>query len=274
MERVQADGRLGCLGPHRGMDPLSPVGRHVGDAGGPFGAEGVEERLHRRLATARRRPDQPAGVVVDHHGQVAVPLAVGDLVDPDPSHPLQQVPRADRSGHDSLDDRGHRPPRRTQQLCCRRPRGVRRQPCGGVFERIGEPRRRPRPRDRSDDDTVTATVDPRGVRLELHHRRAHIERPPPTPTWSYPPARRPHARSDRRADPPSPTGHQRRRRPSPQRTRTGPGTSGGCPRRAGHPATAAVDQDARRSTFGPGRAGRVDVPGAGGRRLPGALGDH
>jgi len=57
----------------------------MGQRRGPLGAQLVEERPHRVGVTALSRPHQPAGVVIDHHRQVPVPLAVGDLIDPDPA---------------------------------------------------------------------------------------------------------------------------------------------------------------------------------------------
>lgn len=48
-------------------------------------------------------PDQPAAVVVDDHGEVAVAALVGDLVDPDAHQPVEGVDRSpglvDDSGH-------------------------------------------------------------------------------------------------------------------------------------------------------------------------------
>lgn len=41
---------------------------------------------------------QPAGVVIGHRGQIAVPFAMGDLVDPDPGHPVQEVCAAEGVG--------------------------------------------------------------------------------------------------------------------------------------------------------------------------------
>jgi len=53
--------------------------------------EGVEEPVQRRGVAPGCGPHQPAGVVVDDHAQVAVSLAVRDLVDPDPSQTVQLV---------------------------------------------------------------------------------------------------------------------------------------------------------------------------------------
>src|SRR5690606_21894356 len=71
------------LGDH-GADPVRAVGGDVGDQGGAFLTEGVEEPFQGGLLPAGRGPHQPAGVVVDHDGQVLLPALVGDLVDPDP----------------------------------------------------------------------------------------------------------------------------------------------------------------------------------------------
>jgi hypothetical protein len=114
VERVEADDRLGRLGAQGGVDPLGAVGRHVRDQLGPLGTEGVEERLDGGGVTTGRRPEGPPGVVVGDRRQVAVPPAVGDLVDPDPGDPIVAVGAAQRMGHHPFDPGGHRPPRHPQ----------------------------------------------------------------------------------------------------------------------------------------------------------------
>jgi hypothetical protein len=89
VERVEADDRLGGLVTDRSVDPLGPVGGDVGDLGGPLGAQSVEERFDRGNVTAGRSPDQPSGVVIGHRCQITMSLAMRDLVDPDPLHPVK-----------------------------------------------------------------------------------------------------------------------------------------------------------------------------------------
>ena len=53
-------------------------------------------RAHRRTSTVlRSRPaaaqTRPPGVVIDDDGQVALALAMGYLIDPDPSQPVEQI---------------------------------------------------------------------------------------------------------------------------------------------------------------------------------------
>jgi hypothetical protein len=74
-------------------------------------AERVEERLDRLAVTAGGRPHQPAGVVVDDDGQVALTGAVRYLVNPDPAQTDEQVDIALGLGGDALADRADRPPR-------------------------------------------------------------------------------------------------------------------------------------------------------------------
>lgn len=64
-------------------------------------AEGVEEAAQHGLIASRRGPDQLAGIVVDHDGQVPVPALVADLVDADPAQPGEPV----HPGHRILRDR-------------------------------------------------------------------------------------------------------------------------------------------------------------------------
>jgi hypothetical protein len=74
---------------HHGGDPVGSVRADQLDLGAAGLAKGVEEPFQGRLARAGRGPHQPASVVVDDHGQVALALLVADLVDPDAAQPLQ-----------------------------------------------------------------------------------------------------------------------------------------------------------------------------------------
>jgi len=101
-------------------------------------AKRVEEAVQRGLVVAGRGPDQPAGVVVDHHRQVAVPLAVGDLVDPDAAQPLQAVDVRSGLLCDAREHPADGAPGHPQQFGDRHPGSVDRQPRRGVLERAGE----------------------------------------------------------------------------------------------------------------------------------------
>jgi len=54
-------------------------------------AERVEEALHGLAVPPGGHPHQPARVVVDDDGQVALAGAMRDLVDPDPPRPGEQI---------------------------------------------------------------------------------------------------------------------------------------------------------------------------------------
>src|SRR5436190_11229792 len=58
---------------------------------GPLAAQGVEECRDRGLVPTGAGPHQPAGVVIEYHGQIPLPLAVCHLVDPDAAQPGQPV---------------------------------------------------------------------------------------------------------------------------------------------------------------------------------------
>lgn len=95
VERVHAAHRLGCPLGHDIADPVRRVGADQPDRCGPLLAEVVEEPSHRGLVPPLPGPHQPPGVVVHHHGQVPMALAVGDLIDADAGQPVQRVdPRA------------------------------------------------------------------------------------------------------------------------------------------------------------------------------------
>ena len=85
VEGVGAADRVGAVVGDHSADPVRTVGGDVGDLAAPLLTEGVEEALEGGLVPAGGGPDQPTGVVVDDHGQVAVAALVGDLIDPDPA---------------------------------------------------------------------------------------------------------------------------------------------------------------------------------------------
>ena len=91
MEDVQTQHRLRGALAHDVVDPLRAVRGNVAELGGSCLAEQVEEPGRRGGVAALARPHQPAGVVIDHTQQVTLPLAVADLVDPDPAQALQPV---------------------------------------------------------------------------------------------------------------------------------------------------------------------------------------
>ncbi len=105
--------RRQLVGPaHVEADALQP--------GQPLVAQLVEEGLQDAVVLALADTDDGTlAVVIGHHGQVAVPFAIGDLVDPDP---VEVVRRGvvDSLGHHVDDDLGHRLPRDPQQLGDRR----------------------------------------------------------------------------------------------------------------------------------------------------------
>ena len=119
MERIGAAHRVGGPLLHDAGDPVRHVSADVGEGGGPFGAELIEEHAQGGVVAARAGPHQRAGVVVDDHDQVAVPALVGDLVDPDAAQPLEPVHGGVDIGVDPGDDRPDRPPRDPQQLAHR-----------------------------------------------------------------------------------------------------------------------------------------------------------
>jgi hypothetical protein len=103
--------------------PSGHVAGHQFDLFAALFAEGVQERLDGPPVTAGGGPDQPSGVVVDDDGQVALALAMADLVDPDPVQPGEQIDLAAGFVAHALADGADRPPRDPHQL---RDRGLRR----------------------------------------------------------------------------------------------------------------------------------------------------
>src|SRR4051794_15979389 len=151
------------------------------ELGAAVRAERVEERLDALAVAAGRGPHQPAGVVVDDDGQIALPLAVADLVDPDPTQPGEQVAPPGRLGRDTFTDRTDRAPRDPQQLGDGLARALHRQPRRLVLEGPGKARPVARPRHRADDHTMLTAAHPRRLRLDIGQRRAKVKRPPAPP---------------------------------------------------------------------------------------------
>ena len=178
MKRVHApDGVRNAFG-DRPTDPRGHVGGDQFDLFAALLAQRVEERQHRLAVLAGCGPHQPAGVMVDHDGEVSLSLAVADLIDPDPPQPVEQIDLAHGLSGDPLEDRADRPPRDAHQLRDRGLRRVHRQPRDLVLKRAGEPRTMPRPRHRADHHTVTPVAHPRCLSLNERERRSKVKRAP------------------------------------------------------------------------------------------------
>jgi hypothetical protein len=87
----------------------------MGEPGGAVGTELIKEHVQRGVVAAGTGPHQPAGVMVDDGDEIAVPALVGDLVDPNASHPVEAVNRGVDVSVDPRHDRADRAPRHPQQ---------------------------------------------------------------------------------------------------------------------------------------------------------------
>ena len=153
----------------------------MGELAGAILSEGDKEALQGLLIVAGRGPHQPPGVVVDHHGQVAVAFTVGDLVDADAPQPLQAVDTLPGLLGDASDHPADGPPGHPQQLGDRHPGGVDRQPRRGVLKRPGEPGAMPRPRHRGDHHPMGRAANPGRVGLQEHPHHAKVKPTPAAP---------------------------------------------------------------------------------------------
>ena len=91
VKRVQADVAFGQRSADRPGDPVGVVAGHQLDLLAALFAQQIQELLDRLAVPAGVRPHQPAGVVVDHDGEVSLALADRDLIDPDPLESGEQV---------------------------------------------------------------------------------------------------------------------------------------------------------------------------------------
>jgi hypothetical protein len=146
---------------------------------GAVGPEDVEEPGDGRGVAARLRPDQVPRIVVDHHGQVLLALAVADLVDPDPGQPREPVGDRVHVGTDPFHDRPDGAPGDPHQLRDRGLRRLRGQPRHLVIEHAGMPGVVPGPRDLSDHHSVLGAGHPHRIGLHEDPDRAQIQPPPP-----------------------------------------------------------------------------------------------
>lgn len=175
----EAERRLRALLAHGAGDPLAHIAGDELELRFPLAAQLLEEAGDRLLVAPVGRPDQSAAVVVDDTGDVALALAIGELVDPDPAQPLQPVtaPRLLVSDH-PLNDPAHRQPGEPHQLADRALRALRRQPRHLLLELARKPGALPRPGHPRDHDPVAPALDPRRLRLHERLRRPDVERPP------------------------------------------------------------------------------------------------
>ena len=104
--------------------------------------------------------------MIDHHRQVPVPFAIGDLVDPDPHQPLERIEACAGVVGDTLDDRAYGPSRDAHQLGDGLLRGMDRKPGDLVLKPAGHPHVMARPRHGSDRGPVDLAGDPRRISLE------------------------------------------------------------------------------------------------------------
>ena len=181
VERVGAPDRVRtALGDHGG-DPVGGVRAHVCDQLAPLVAELVEEPSQRRGVAAGGGPHQPAGVVVDHDGQVAMTLLITDLVHAETAQPGEAVGRGQRVVADPAHDRPDGPPGDAHQIPHRALRAAHGQPGDLVVETVGVPSAVPRPRDGGHHHPVLGAAHPGGVGLHHHLHGAQVQRPPPAP---------------------------------------------------------------------------------------------
>ena len=184
-----AHGVRGSLGNDAG-DPARHVRRDVGQLRSAFVAEFVVEHLKVGVGAARADPHQMAGVVIDHDDQVAVSALVGDLIDPDPSQPVDAINTRLDICIDPRDDRPDGAPRHPQQLTRRGLRGAHRQPRRQVVEVAGVADTVTSPRHRRYRRAMSSAPDPWRVGFDEHLRRAGVQRPPPPTTITTVVARR------------------------------------------------------------------------------------
>ena len=84
VEWVHAPDRVRAPLADRASDRFGHVAGHQLDLFAAFFAQQIEELLDGLAVAAGGCPEQPAGVVVDDHGEVPVALSIREVIDPDP----------------------------------------------------------------------------------------------------------------------------------------------------------------------------------------------
>src|ERR1035437_8804158 len=115
MKRVQGDDCVWAALGDRPGDPLGVVAGDELDLLAALFAQQVQELLDRLAVPAVRRPDQAAGVMIDHHGQVLLAFADRDLIEPEGLQARVEVASLLGLGGHSRADTPDRPPRDPDQ---------------------------------------------------------------------------------------------------------------------------------------------------------------
>ena len=179
VKRVQTHDRVRAPLGHRAGDPVGVIAGHQLDPLQALVSEEIEELLGRFAVATRVRPDQLAGVVVDHDREVSLPLANRDLIKPDPLKAREQIALGLGFGGHALADPADRSPRDPHQLRHRGLAGVHGQPRDLVLKAAREARVVPRPRHRGDHHAVLIAADPGRFGFQVGEARPEIQRPPP-----------------------------------------------------------------------------------------------
>jgi hypothetical protein len=149
------------------------------EPGRALGAELVEEALEGGAGLALADPDYGAVVVVvGDHRQVAVSLAVRDLIDPDPIEPVQTmiIDVVSNNANNADGDGGHGRPGAAQQPGDGGLVGALGQVGDDVFDVAGEPRRWAGPWHRLGPHPVAAPAgQPADLRLQVQPRGAQVQ---------------------------------------------------------------------------------------------------
>lgn len=111
VEGVGAAHRVLATVAHHSSDPVGGIGGNVGDVRAAVLAEKIEEGLQGLVVAAGPCPHQPAAVVIDYHGEVAVAALVADLVDPYAAQASEAVDGGGDVGTDAANDGADGAPR-------------------------------------------------------------------------------------------------------------------------------------------------------------------
>src|SRR2546430_157573 len=178
VEGIEADDRVRAGAANHVGDPGGAVGADVGDAQAAATAEGQEEAGQGGLVAALGGPDQATPLVVDHHRQIALALAEGDLIDAQPTQSGELEVGPVQPPGDPLQDASHRAPGDPHQHGHGRLRALHCQPGDLVLEGPCEPAAGRGPGHVLDHHPVLGAAHAPDLGLHIGAERAEIERPP------------------------------------------------------------------------------------------------
>ena len=155
----------------------SPVSTDVRDGSRFLLTEEVKETVERIAIRPVDRVNQSSAIVIDHHQEEAIATSIGDLVDADSPHTVEEFVVVEIRD-DSRDDVSDGAPRATQKSSGGRRGHLDRTPRRQLLKSQGVARRVARPRNSCDHHTVLGATHPRNNRDDEYLCASEVQSSP------------------------------------------------------------------------------------------------